>query len=613
MDTLTLRLLQMSLHGAVLILTAALLRRLLLRALPKGMLCLLWIPALLALALPLPTVFSLSVPVPAVLQTMPLLEEGGRKAAAPDAAGENMLSAAETADPEEAETGPAGKSRLRLRTIISGIWASGAGFMGLLILCLYGLELRRLRRAVPMVSAQGADWLREHPLRRTLRLRILPGLSGPMTYGILRPVILLPEEPDWEDPRTRLALEHEYVHVRHLDTAWKLLMNLLLAVHWFNPAVWLMAVLLGHDLELSCDEAVLLRLGSEQRADFAHMLLDTGKQRALAPYPGLGAGVLRQRIYSIMTFRSKGVFHRLLAAALVLGLTACAFGSLQVGAAGKRQYRNGGMVLSASEEVAELLQVEMPALTGEAEETLFRIYERETREAARILFPDSRRDYGLLLTIERMDEVTAAKYLSRSDDVAELLARDALGYCYMMRRHTVESNMLTAPDTEDFNARWERRKLVNQWVREVRQYMVWSTPIRERYPARSSAAASWFAGIWYGKHAVFRIRSGNGEEYKLTGFAGAEAIASRLIWESASESTFVEHEPEGEPMILTRPNRDKAMWFWEGSDLMLYCSDVGDRGYTRHYYTVRMLDAPEQRIGDLVREWYDAARTAAEE
>ena len=612
MEALTLKLLQMSLHGAVLILIAALLRRIFLRALPKGMLRLLWVPVLLSLAVPLPAAFSLSVPLPPVVETAPLPEERGGNSLEDKAAGPGELREAEAEGAEDREEGSAGRARVRPLALMGLVWLAGAGIAGLTVLGLYLLELGRLRRALPLEGKEAEAWRKAHRLRRPLRLGVLPGLRGPMTYGILRPAILLPEEPDWEDPRTRLALEHEFVHVRHLDAAWKLLMNLLLAVHWFNPAVWLMSVLLGRDMELSCDESVLLRLGGGERAGFARMLLETGRQRVLTPFPGLGAGALRERVYSIMTFRRKSLLLRLPAALLALGLTVCAFGSLRVGAAGQRLYRNGSMTLAVPDEVAELLLVEMPSLTGEAEEVLFRVYERESREAARELYPDSRKQYGLLLTIERMDEASAGKYLLRGDTGRELLARDALGYYYMLKRcFTEEGAMLTPPGTEDQDARWERRKLVNLWVRELRQSLRWSTPLRDQYPAHSSAAASWFAQTLYRTRNSSRIGMGE-ESFPMTGFPEAEALALRLVWETAAESIRTADLPQGEPITLTNSNREKALCFWEGSELMLLRSDIADLGSVQRFYTVRLLDDPGRKVGDLVQEWYIAARAAAE-
>ena len=76
MYALTMKLLQMSLQGALLIFAAALIRTALLRFLPKQMLCLLWVPAILALLIPLPTLFSLSLDLPEPGREEPILAEG---------------------------------------------------------------------------------------------------------------------------------------------------------------------------------------------------------------------------------------------------------------------------------------------------------------------------------------------------------------------------------------------------------------------------------------------------------------------------------------------------------------------------------------------------------
>ena len=235
-----------------------------------------------------------------------------------------------------------------------------------------------------------------------------------MTSGVLRPVILLGSEPDWGGLPDRLALEHEYVHVRHLDAAWKLLLHLLLVLHWYNPAVWLMYILMSRDLELSCDETVLLRFGGESRADFAMVLVNTCRKGRLAPFPSLGAVGLRERISSIMRFRRAGPARRGLASVLVLCLAFCAFCSLRVGAAGEMLYRSGDLTLSVPRELRDLLIVETPDRTGEGEDILFRVLERESWEAGKQLYPNSRREYGLILTIQRVDEATGGNTCVRS-------------------------------------------------------------------------------------------------------------------------------------------------------------------------------------------------------
>ena len=604
MNALTLKLLEMSLHGALLILIAAFIRLCLLRILPKGMLRLLWVPAILALLIPLPALFSLSLPLTERAGEPLSVEEVETDRmdwdgweALPAAEGPGLLSSAD------------GAADSRALPLLPRLWLAGMGLTGLSLLVLYLLAYARLGRASPLGGEEAEAWLRGHPVRRRLSLRLLPGLRGPMTCGVLRPVILLPEEPDWESLPSLLALEHEYVHVRHLDAAWKQLLHLLLVLHWFNPAVWLMFLLLSRDLELSCDETVLRRFGRDLRTDFARMLVDAGRRNRLSPFPGLGAGGLRERVNAVMRYRRAGIPRRALALVLALGLALCALCTVRVGAAGETLYRNGDVLLSVPRELKDLLIVETPALTGGTDEVLFRVLERESWEAGQELFPDSRLEHGLLLTIRRMDEETAAKCL-RQATAWDLLARDARGYYYLARRSTVEANMLTSRSTEDQSARWERRKLVNAWVRDLRGHMEWREDLRTLYPAHSATVSSYLAGIMLNRTHRCRMSWGDVGPYELTGNAEGDAFLARLTWETATASARVGSMPQGEPIVVNQPHRDMDLYFWPGSDLVLYCSNRLSSSDIRRWYTVTLLDEPEAKVGDLAAAWFRAMENA---
>ena len=599
----TLKLLQMSLRGAVLILAAAFIRSCLLRILPKGALRLLWIPAILALLLPLPVLYTVTLPMPVHPVEGTSLSE--TEADRVDWDSWEALPASEPGGILTTEAGTAVEQG-RGTPLLPLVWLAGAGLLGCGVLLLYLREYARLRRAVPLRGSEA--WLREHPAYRKLSLRLLPGLPGPMTYGVFRPAILLPEEPDWERLPDLLALEHEYVHVRHLDVAWKLLMHLLLILHWFSPAVWLMYFLLNRDLELGCDEAVLRRFGRERRTDFACLLVDSGRRGRFAAFPGLKAGMLRERVNAIMRYRRAGMPRRCLAGALVLGLTLGAFCSLRAGAAGETLYRSGGMLLSVPDELKDLLIVETPALTGETEEVLFRVLERETWEAGMDLYPDSRREYGLILTILRTDEATAGRYL-RQVTAWDLLARDEQGYYYMVKHSTVEANMLTSPDTEDQDARWERRKLVNAWVRDLRNRVEWQGDTRTRYPAYSSAVSAYLSSVLTNRTHRYHISWGEAGTRTVTGSTPGDPFLERMIWETASESARVSAAPPGEPIIVTQPFRDRDLYFWPGSDVVLCKTNASTSSDARSWYIVRLLDEPEIKVGDLAAAWFRAVDT----
>ena len=117
----------------------------------------------------------------------------------------------------------------------------------------------------PLAAVAPAAAHHRHPAGR---------ISSPLTFGVLRPVILVPKKTDWTDETAlRYVLEHEFVHIQRFDVLSKLLLIAAVCVHRFNPLVWVMYVLANRDLELSCDETVLRRFGGDIRAAYARVLI----------------------------------------------------------------------------------------------------------------------------------------------------------------------------------------------------------------------------------------------------------------------------------------------------------------------------------------------------
>lgn len=151
-------------------------------------------------------------------------------------------------------------------------------------------------------------------------------VSSPLTFGVLRPVILMPKSTDWSDEGTlRFVLEHEFVHVQRFDALSKLALIAAVCVHWFDPLVWVMYVLANRDLELSCDETVVHRFGSA-RADYARTLIRMMETRSgVAPLcNGFSKNAIEERITAIMKTKKTTIISFVLAAVLITG-TAAAF------------------------------------------------------------------------------------------------------------------------------------------------------------------------------------------------------------------------------------------------------------------------------------------------
>lgn len=178
--------------------------------------------------------------------------------------------------------------------------------------------------SLPITNEFITNWKRSQKIRRTITVRQLSNIKVPLTYGIFRPVILLPKASDWQDTRSiNYILLHEYIHIRHLDIITKFILITTLCVHWFNPCVWLLYILMNQDLELSCDEEVVHTLGVKIKAEYAGVLINmAAKQSGLTPLcSSFSKNANEERITAIMKMKNPTTKYVLLGAVLVVTVT----------------------------------------------------------------------------------------------------------------------------------------------------------------------------------------------------------------------------------------------------------------------------------------------------
>ncbi len=300
-------LLQMSFQGGALILAAALLRALTLHRLPKGTFLALWAVAAARLLVPfsIPSPWSVYALAPAAGES-----PAGRLPAA------SVLPGAAPAPP--AETG--GGVPVWTLVWLAGVLAWGGFFLVSYLRC-----CREFRTALPADEAPLRERLAAGGLRRPVALRRSDRIAAPLTYGILRPVILLPKTLDGAGgARMTWILEHELTHIRHFDALFKLVLTAAACVHWFNPLVWGMYLLANRDMELRCDEAVVRRLGVDRRGDYARTLISMEACKSgLGPLTSaFSRNAAEERIVAIMRLKKRSLAALLAAAALICGMSA---------------------------------------------------------------------------------------------------------------------------------------------------------------------------------------------------------------------------------------------------------------------------------------------------
>ena len=188
---------------------------------------------------------------------------------------------------QESVDAPRTDSGIPASALLWAIWA--AGVMLCLLPVLAGTwHLRALRRS-GSPCAHGDALLRalsaEAGLRRSIAVRVHESIPGPMTYGTLRPVILLPLDAErWTDDELNRAMIHELEHVRRGDWLSQYMARIVSALYWFHPLVWMAWRRLSLEAERACDDAVLKR--SEATA-YAHQLVLLAERLATTDTPPL--------------------------------------------------------------------------------------------------------------------------------------------------------------------------------------------------------------------------------------------------------------------------------------------------------------------------------------
>ena len=150
------------------------------------------------------------------------------------------------------------------------IWIAGIAITGGVFLFAntrFALRLKRTRQTEPAAC----------PLR-VYRTAVI---DTPCLFGVFRPAIYLTEQAG-EDEGQHHILTHEMTHYKHLDHIWGLLRCLCLALHWYNPLVWVAAICSRRDSELACDEAAIKRLGEENRAAYGRTLVRMTCEKQMA-------------------------------------------------------------------------------------------------------------------------------------------------------------------------------------------------------------------------------------------------------------------------------------------------------------------------------------------
>ncbi|MDE6413710.1 MAG: M56 family metallopeptidase, partial [Eubacterium sp.] len=148
-------------------------------------------------------------------------------------------------------------------------------------------------------------------------------ISTPFILGVIRPKILLPSTLGEEE--SSYVLAHEKAHLKRLDHIWKPLGFMLLAVHWFNPILWLSYILFCRDIELACDEYVIKTMNSDDKKAYSTALLNCSvPKKLISAYPlAFGEIGVKERIKTILKYKKPAVITSIIAVILCIITAVC--------------------------------------------------------------------------------------------------------------------------------------------------------------------------------------------------------------------------------------------------------------------------------------------------
>lgn len=300
---------------SALILVVLLVRAIFKNRVPKRMVYTLWLVVLVKLCLP-GTLVSLPVlpaeeaaaPVQRVeLPAQPLPAQQPAQAVT-----QPQTPVQQPVSPAQEAAKPAAKP-LTATQIFQIVWAGGSALLGFWLFGTWLVFTVRLHKSRRFLGRHG----------RT-RIYISSTVKSPCLAGLV-PAVYLTEDVLQTDS-TELILRHELTHLRHLDFLWSLCRTAAVIVYWWNPFIWLAAILSKRDAELACDEAVAAGLSDAQRLVYARAILAQTPRKAAAL--SLAGPPVKERILFLTKKQRTSALCVILAVLLVVSAAGCSITEL---------------------------------------------------------------------------------------------------------------------------------------------------------------------------------------------------------------------------------------------------------------------------------------------
>ncbi len=362
-------LLKMSLSGGILVIFIIILRRILNNRMPKRVFVLLWDIVILRLLIPFDLPFKYGI-------LQPLLQPGPKA---------RPVNPATTVIPgtknihlpqpvtQDISRAAAGTFNINLPVLI---WIMAAAILIIIFALLYLKEYRIIREAIPVTKEQEINLRQAAKIPGRIKLLVSDRILTPIASGIIHTGIIFPKlfKPD-NMLFLKYIATHELIHIKRADNLWKVMALAALCIHWFNPLVWAMYILLDRDLEMSCDEKVLSIFGEDAKKDYAMALADFAENQYRWQFfsNGFGKKPAKERIEAIMKYK-KITIPGAICAAVLLGAAVTVF------AKGTVPEDNNKAVINTQDNINRMETLGGGKTSGATPSAIYHYYEGENND-----------------------------------------------------------------------------------------------------------------------------------------------------------------------------------------------------------------------------------------
>lgn len=364
-------------------------------------------------------------------------------------------------------------------------------------------------------------------------------VDSPFVFGVVKPNIYLPMHMD--EGTAAYVIAHEHAHLARRDHWWKVLGYLVLALHWFNPLVWVAYILFCRDIELACDEKVVKGLDGAARADYSQALLScAAPKRAVAACPlAFGEGNIKTRVKSALHYKKPAFW---VAAAAVLAVVIMAVCFLT-----NPKSERGSLVWAQKLNAADVASIEL-YVPAEGEARQYKKLDTEEMAQAVELINSSRGTY-----IEKPETVYGGLpvwFLLTMDDGTVHAVGSVVGHYLIIDGDTFDADVENQAEWENYVLKGDSASPIDMADRlsyalygmttgvytlgeAVFEDSVWETSYEETFANTKSTPELWLSsalgtdmtGILYGT-----VTAARGYSYRFSEWEEIDLTVSNFDW-----------------------------------------------------------------------------------